>query len=69
MVRSMSWFESFDLVQCPGCPIPGLVPSQEMTNHIALLHQGDGFRCAVCKVGVGLAVRGGSIFYNSFLKS
>ena len=47
----MSWFERLDLVQCPGCPSPGLVPSKEMTDHIALLHQADGFRCAVCKVG------------------
>ena len=38
------------LVQCPDCPSPGLVPLSEMTQHIGLLHRGEGFRCAVCKV-------------------
>ena len=58
---SMSWFQlgeervvspdsTMALVQCPDCPSPGLVPLSEMTRHIGVLHRGDGFRCAVCKV-------------------
>ena len=39
-----------DLVSCPECPKPGLVPRKEMTNHIALLHKGETFGCAACKV-------------------
>ena len=41
---------TMNLVQCPDCPSPNLVPLSEMTKHIGLLHRGDGFRCAVCKV-------------------
>ena len=51
----MSWGDDLDLtdlVPCPECPRPGLVPSKEMTEHIALLHQGEAFRCAVCKVSL-----------------
>ena len=50
-----SWLKSIvdlsDLVSCPDCPGPGLVPRKEMTKHIALLHKGEAFSCAVCKVG------------------
>ena len=50
----MSWWKSIvdpsDLVECPDCPRPGRVPRKEMTNHIAILHKGEAFRCAVCKV-------------------
>ena len=43
---------TMNLVQCPDCPSPGLVPLTEMTHHIRLHHRGDGFRCAVCKVSI-----------------
>ena len=46
----MSLFKDLELEQCPDCPSPVLVPWTEMTNHIALLHQGEAFQCAVCKV-------------------
>ena len=45
-----------DLVQCPLCPSPGLLPSQELSKHIALLHQAEAFHCAVCKVGCKVAL-------------
>ena len=48
--RVVSPDSTMALVKCPDCPSPGLVPLSEMTRHIGVLHRGDGFRCAVCKV-------------------
>ena len=62
----MSWFQwgeervvspdsTIKLVRCPDCPSTSLVPLSEMTRHIGVLHRGEGFRCAVCKVRIDLS--------------
>ena len=63
----MSWFQwgeervvspdsTMKLVRCPDCPSTSLVPLSEMTRHIGVLHRGEGFRCAVCKVRIDLVI-------------
>ena len=39
-----------NMLSCPACPSPGLVPPHEWTQHVLQRHQHLCFKCAACEV-------------------
>ena len=39
---------------CGLCPEPGLVPAQQLTDHLDRVHPGRAFKCGACKVSLSL---------------